>query len=332
MGRRKSTAGAWEEEARRHDLLVRIARQYYLGNLTHEQIGVREGISRIKVTRLLKEAVSRGIVEFRIKDPIGQNLELEEQLQESFGLQKVIVTASPRAPRDSVYPLLGKAAADFLVQQLRDGLCVGMGWGRTLNGMVPFLRRSNNRGIEVVSLTGGLAANSRQPNPYDVVSATAEKLGASPHYPLVPAIVESRQVRDLLMRDQRIGEIERLWKRIDIALVSIGVIAPETGVYYSFPDPKLEAERSRGAGAVGDLLAVPFNAQGRFLKRPFLARMVAIDLDVFSRISFTVGVAGGEAKAAAILGALRTGKLNTLITDERCARKLLALEQAGGRP
>ena len=328
MGRSKPTAGAWEEEARRHDLLVRIARQYYLGNLTHEQIGVREGITRIKVTRLLKEAVTRGIVEFRIEDPIGQNLELEEKLQGEFGLQKAVVTASPRAARDSVYSLLGKAAADFLVQKLRDDMNIGLGWGRTLSGMVPFLRRSNCRGIEVVSLTGGLAANSRQPNPYDVVSAAAEKLGASPRYPLVPAIVESRQVRDLLMRDQRMVEIARSWKRIDIALVSIGVISPETGVYYSFPDPMLEADRSRNAGAVGDMLALPFDRQGRFLKRPFLGRMVAIDLDDFSRIPCTVGVAGGEEKASAILGALRTGKLNILITDERCARTLLAPHRA----
>jgi DNA-binding transcriptional regulator LsrR (DeoR family) len=230
-----------------------------------------------------------------------------------------------------VYPLLGKAAADFLMLQLKDGLRIGMGWGRTLNGMVPFLRRSTCRGIEVVSLTGGLAANALQPNPYDVVSASAERLGAVPRYPLVPAVVESRQAHELLMREGRMSQVARLWKRIDIALVSIGSIAPDTGVYYSFPDPELEVRRSRKAGAVGDLLAVPYTAEGRFVKRPFLSWLIAIDFEDLGRIPVVAGVAGGDAKVPAILGALRTGRLNTLITDERCGRKILAMNRESKR-
>jgi DNA-binding transcriptional regulator LsrR (DeoR family) len=38
-----------------------------------------------------------------------------------------------------------------------------------------------------------------------------------------------------------------------------------------------------------------------------------------------IGVAGGEAKAEAILGALRGGHVNVLVTDDVTARKVLAL-------
>ncbi len=46
-------------------------------------------------------------------------------------------------------------------------------------------------------------------------------------------------------------------------------------------------------------------------------------------IERVVGVAGGEAKAEAILGALRGGYVNVLVTDDATARKVLALDQMG---
>jgi deoxyribonucleoside regulator len=47
-------------------------------------------------------------------------------------------------------------------------------------------------------------------------------------------------------------------------------------------------------------------------------------------IAQVIGVAGGEAKAEAILGALRGGHVNVLVTDDAAARKLLALDRAAG--
>jgi deoxyribonucleoside regulator len=47
-------------------------------------------------------------------------------------------------------------------------------------------------------------------------------------------------------------------------------------------------------------------------------------------IAQVIGVAGGEAKAEAILGALRGGHVSVLVTDDAAARKLLALDRAAG--
>ena len=156
-----------EANTTRHNLLVRVARLYYLCGLTHQQIAAREGMSRIKVTRLLKEAVERKIVEFNIKDPLVTTLELEEELQRAFGLRRVILTPTPAQEAD-YYDILGRFAADCLQRELKNGLHIGIGWGRTLNGMLPYLSRGRRRDLHVVSLTGGLAANARQPNPYDL--------------------------------------------------------------------------------------------------------------------------------------------------------------------
>ena len=306
----------------RHNLLVRVARLHYLYGLTHQEIADREGLSRIKVTRLLKEAAVRKIVEVTIRDPVVHSLELEEQLQETFGLKTGIIVPTP-PEEEELYDILGRFAADFLMRHLRPNLNIGLGWGNTVNGMLPYLQQAQHPGINVISLTGGLAANRRQPNPYDVVSATAQKLAAAPHYPLVPALVENEEAKTLLLRESKMQEILSMWKTIDMALMSIGVISADKGFYYSFPNPETEAQRVRGLGAVGDLLGTPYDQSGRFVDADFMKRTILIDFRDLKRTPVVVGIAGGSHKVEAILGALRGGYLNTLITDESTARAVI---------
>ena len=158
---------------------------------------------------------------------------------------------------DDIFDILGRFASDFLIRNCRNNITIGVGWGSTLNGMFPYLRKTHCKNMRVVTLTGGLAANSRQPNPYDVVSAMAEKLQVNPEYPLVPAIVENEKAKDILLKDKKFQEVTVVWNNIDIALMSIGVVSYQTGFYYSFANPKKEAEKARKLGAVGDLLANP---------------------------------------------------------------------------
>ena len=46
----------------RHRLLYKIARAYYMDDLTQEKIGKRIGLSRMKVSRLLRQARNEGAV------------------------------------------------------------------------------------------------------------------------------------------------------------------------------------------------------------------------------------------------------------------------------
>jgi lsr operon transcriptional repressor len=54
-------------------------------------------------------------------------------------------------------------------------------------------------------------------------------------------------------------------------------------------------------------------------------RIVGIELKDLQDIKQVIGVAGGEAKAEAILGALRGDHINVLVTDDGAAGKVLRL-------
>ena len=51
--------------------------------------------------------------------------------------------------------------------------------------------------------------------------------------------------------------------------------------------------------------------------------MAGISLDTLKKIVRRVGVAGGRAKKDAVLGAIRGGFINVLITDIDCAEHLI---------
>jgi DNA-binding transcriptional regulator LsrR (DeoR family) len=53
-------------------------------------------------------------------------------------------------------------------------------------------------------------------------------------------------------------------------------------------------------------------------------RFIAISLEQLRAVPEVVAIAGGAAKAPAILAALRSGLIHRLITDEEAARVLLA--------
>lgn len=311
-----------QPDPERHNLLVNAARLHYLRRLTHQQIADKLGLSRVKVTRLLQQAVDDGIVEFRIADPLSDTLELQDQLEERFGLQRAVVTPVGDSHTQTLESL-ARSAAGLLMGSINDRMTVGLGWGRTLNAMTPFLVDAQCEGVRVVSLTGGLAANSNQPNPYDTTTAVASRIHAEPHYLVLPAMVASARTRTLLMQEPSAIAITELWGHMDLCLMSIGRLSEHTGIFYAFPDPAAEVKRVREMGGVGDLLARPYDLQGTFLDVDFADRTITVDLDLLRSVPQVIGVSGGRGKEDAVLGALRTGLLAGLITDEATARTVL---------
>ena len=77
-----------------------------------------------------------------------------------------------------------------------------------------------------------------------------------------------------------------------------------------------ELEALKQKGAVGDILGQFYTIDGTILDTPLHRRTVAVPLENIQKMHNVIGVAGGEEKADAILGALRGHFINILITDE----------------
>ena len=114
----------------------------------------------------------------------------------------------------------------------------------------------------------------------------------------------------------------------DIALVGVGTLDPDdrSPIFEGYLSAE-EIESIFEAGAIGHVCGEFYTAAGERAAVDINDRTIAIGLDALRKIPTVIAVAGGATKAPAILGALRGGYLNTLITDDRAAVRMLEMEQ-----
>ena len=87
--------------------------------------------------------------------------------------------------------VIGNAAGEFLNGALKDGMSVGVGWGRTLRLSLRSVERRPLRRLSVVSLIGGLTRGSAV-NPHETASHLADLLDAQCYYIAAPALADSQ--------------------------------------------------------------------------------------------------------------------------------------------
>jgi deoxyribonucleoside regulator len=302
-------------------LLVRVSEMYYQEKLTQQQIAAALGLSRPKISRLLKAAEDRGIVQIRIINPLGETSALEEELCRRFNLKEAVV-ALCGGGRDSKRAI-GEAAAAYLERNVCAGNILGVSWGTTLQEMVNCLHPDGRcPDLTVFQMLGGVGQAEGDYHANELARRIAEAFGGR-WYPLpAPVVVSSSQVRDALLAEKRLAEIFDNFHRIDTALVGIGCLADsilkKTG-YLSDEEGKELAYFD----AVGDVCSCFFDIEGRVCRTSLHDRVVGISPQALRNIDTVIGMAGGADKIEAITGALRGGFINILVTDELTAERVL---------
>jgi DNA-binding transcriptional regulator LsrR (DeoR family) len=299
------------------ETLVQASRLYYELGETQERIAALLGVTRPQVSRLLKQARAEGIVEIRIVDRTSEPSAAAEQLRERFGLRAVHVAPSIAGPEDLTRRSIGRLAAQVLRSAVRDGSVVGVGDGASVSATADALGdASGSVAATVVPLCGGYWFGDAAREPFRRV---AEAFGATAQGLLAPGLVDDATTKESLLAHAGIRAVLELWDRLDVALFGIGARAwNESAVG---PD----VARTLGeSGAVGEVLIAPFDANGKFVCDALRDRVIAFDARELTRVPVTIGVAGGVAKVTPILGALRAGVVNTLVTDATTAEAVAA--------
>ena len=95
------------------ELLARIAWFYYHDGLTQGDIGELLGLTRLKVSRLLEKGRQSGVIRVQINSRYEGCLELENTLQQHFGLKHIRIL--PSLADLSISRRLGIGAAHLLM-------------------------------------------------------------------------------------------------------------------------------------------------------------------------------------------------------------------------
>jgi DNA-binding transcriptional regulator LsrR (DeoR family) len=303
-------------------LLFKIAMAYYEDGLTQEQIGRCFGLSRVKISRLLRRAREERIVQISVAPPQDSTVRLERQLEHKYGLDEAIVVPTSRHDTATVAHELGPAAADCLVRSLSAHQVLALTWGTTLLSVVDALPTQNWPNVKVVQMLGGLGQPEADVYGADLVHRTARALGARPRLVPAPGIVASKLVCDALLADPQISGTLALGAQADIALVGIGRPTLDSVVMQAGILSPEELNQLRARGAAGDIALRFFDADGRPVEHDIYQRMIGLNLDQIRSIPRVIGVAGGEGKLQVIRAALVGQLLDVLVTDDGIAARL----------
>jgi DNA-binding transcriptional regulator LsrR (DeoR family) len=308
-------------------LMTKVARQYYERDLTQSQIAAALDLSQATVSRLLKRAQNTGIVRTTVTVPEGLHSELEDALQDRFGLRQAIVADCPEPSDNEIIRAIGAAAAFYFETTLRPNEIIGVSsWSASLMAMVD--RMHPIRGAEettLVQILGGIGNPGAKMHASHLTDRLGTLLGVRPEYLPSVGIVGSKAARDVLMQDSFMQKPLALFDKLTMALVGIGAIEPSQMLASSGnvfqPD---ELRSLQECGAVGDICQRFYDADGRQVDHPVDRRVIGVRLDQLRNVRRSIGIAGGRRKVAAIRGALRGHIVNVLITDRFTAEAVLA--------
>jgi DNA-binding transcriptional regulator LsrR (DeoR family) len=129
------------------------------------------------------------------------------------------------------------------------------------------------------------------------------------------------------MSDSNIRKVVDQWPRLDAAVVGIGSFVPPSTLLEEGGFSAEDLDSLREAGVVGDMCMSFFNIEGEHVSTRLESRMIGVSLAQLRSVECVVAIAGGVNKASAILGALRTGVVDALVTDDVAARKVLEMER-----
>lgn len=305
------------------ELLLKVARRYYLEGVGQAEIAEEIHVSRPTVSRMLTQARDAGVVKITVEHPHERTSAIEAQLLETFGLRRAWVCEV--GPHQDAHREVARLAADAMPRVIQRDSIVGLSNGTTLAAMVDAMGSHRRSDACIVQMIGALGEDNHLIDSPDICHRLADRLHATYRAIPAPLVMRTARLASAMRRESSISVTLALGSRPDIALVGIGA-TDERGsghIFDRWMTPQI-SEWLTDSGAVGHVLGHHYDINGKHVESPLCHRTVGVSLDRLRQIPLVVGIAEGALKVSAILGALVGGFINALVTDEATAKLLLA--------
>ena len=286
------------------------------------------GISRATVGRLLRRAQEEGIVEIRVRPHSLVSADLERQLTERFHIKRALIAVDHK-DADRQRELLAGLVASELERILVDGSIVAVGMGRNVSSVSEHALSATRRECHFVSAIGGSYRGGEAMNADHIARRLAARFGGKSESLYAPALVGDPQLRKALLDNDTVRHTLDKARRADIA-----------------PHRRGRCQRGQQHGPhglvfrAGDLGRPPRGGRHDGLRlhrhprpagrNPMQDRVIGLSREDLLRIPNVIAVAAESSKVTAILGALRTGAIDTLATTTANAAAVLQLDDVMG--
>jgi len=271
----------------------------------------------LRVNRLLDKARKAGIIQFSVREGDSKRMIVERELITQFGLKDAFVVPSPINEQD-INESVAQAAAMYIHERLDKSGYINMGYGDTSSRILNHLANICEFPVNVVSLTGGV--NYYLPNTRS--SIFNAKLYLTP----APLLMASEDIVKAMEQEPSVKQIRHMATLAQMSIVGIGGVDSNATLLTNGTLNHSDVLLLSMQGAVGDMLCHFIDKDGNVIQSSLERRLMSTSLEQLKEMNNSIGVAGGNTKAEAILAALKGKYLDVLITDETTASNVLRLK------
>lgn len=303
------------------ELMLRVARAYYLDDESKVQIAAETGLSRWQVARLISSARTRGFVSIQVGDPSEENQELGRRVAARLRLKSAtVISRSDDSAHVPTLDGIGRALATLLSDEVQAGQTIGLTWSRAIESMTHHL--SSLPPSDVVQLAGALTFSGDRLGSVEVIRQVARIAEGTAHPMYAPLFVGDLDAAAALRQQPEIADCLDRVNALDVAVISIGTWEESGSALYPIV-PKEMADAALRSGAVGEVSGRVFDADGKSVSRDIDDRVIGATLDSLRDVPHIVATSYGAHRAAATMAAARSGLIDVLITDELLAHAVL---------
>ncbi len=304
----------------RRELTIRAAWLYHERHLNQQAVADRLGVSRSTVSRLLADAEREGIVRVVVTESLPETAELAEGLIERYGLEGATVELAleGETPRHAA----GMALARRLEHAVGAGsTTVAAGWGRTLGSAAKSARSIHTSGVTLIDAFGHTTTPDIAPA-VEVTNNLGLKYGAQVIHVPSPGFAPSAAIAANFYDSEPVASTMKRARDADLTVVAVGVVGPESLLITAGYLSQEQMDEIIALGGVGEVFGMYFDAEGKSVA-PDALHPISLSLDDLRASRRVIGAAGGVDKTEAVKGAIATGAIDELATDDSLARALL---------
>ena len=297
------------------NLMAEAALLYYKKGLTQQEIATALDLTRQTVSKLLTAAVNEGIVEIKIHNPENERKELETELNRRFQIQAVVGSVSKNNDELRRLTTVEKAIEYLLPIVKKGNLNIALSWGRSVQALIKQFPAVSTLGNKVFPLFGATEHEQAYFLPNELAREFAGKLDARVKYAWFPYQPENGQDFELFQRTGYYKNMQKEWSDFDVAIIGVG-----NNTAFRLLDPSFSESEGKKS-AVGDVATHFFTADGELTETK--VETLRISAESLKNGGKKIAVAYGDDKAEAIVGGIKAGFVDVLITDEYTARRIL---------
>ncbi|MGI6020340.1 MAG: sugar-binding transcriptional regulator [Lachnospiraceae bacterium] len=303
--------------------LFMILKQKYIMNMSQREIAEINGISTATVSRAIKEGVERGYVQISLNLPGNYNHKLEHMLLKKYNLQMVTVIKNELNDRTVILDDVARACAQYLDSIIKNGMLVGVSWGRTMLGVTKHVARQKLNDLKFITLSGGVSSSRTDTSVTSIVDNFANAYNAIGYSLALPMYLKNESIAEAIKTDAQFKNIYDMLDQLQIAIFSVGAVDNASLLYEEGYISNSKIKLLREEGYVGDICARFYKPDGSYPDSTVNIYSTGINLDQLRAVPQKICVVAGKEKSMALKGALNGNLVDVLFVDETTAENLL---------